>query len=141
MAEGNGAVYNKAKERFFLGEIDLVDDVLDLLLMEGYTPDIDAHEDWTDVSAQEASGTGYDAGGKTFSNKTVDFDSGTDVCTFDSTDAPTWTGLDCGTPSHAILMDNTHASDALVLYWELGRASNGGDYGVTYHGDGILTLT
>jgi len=142
MAEGDGAVYNKAKERFLTGEIDLVDDQIDLRMMEGHSPDIDAHEDWADISEDEAAGDGYDAGGKAMgSGRTVTFDSGTDVATFDDTADYTWSSLDCGTPSHLVMVDDTHGDDALILYWELGRASNGGDYTIQFNASGILTLT
>jgi len=142
MAEGDGAVYNKAKERFLAGEIDLVDHQIDLRMMEGHSPDIDAHEDWGDIDSDEAAGTGYDAGGKAMgSNRSLSIDSGTDTITFDDSADYTWTGLDCGTPSHLVMVDDEHGSDALVLYWELGRASNGGDYTIQFNASGILTLT
>jgi hypothetical protein len=140
MAEGDGAIYNKFKERLLEGEIDLVDDTVKVGLVTGHSPDIDAHEDWADVSGDEESGTGYTAGGETLGSKAVDFDSGTDTATFDGADV-TWSGLDVGTPSHAIMYSDTHASDALIAYWELTTASNGGDYTLQWNASGIITLT
>jgi hypothetical protein len=141
MAEGDGAIYNKFKERVLLGEIDLVDDTIKVGLIATGSPDIDAHEDWADISGNEESGTGYSAGGETLGSASVSFDSGTDTATFDGADV-TWTGLDVGTPAYAVMYSDTHASDALIAYWTLGTtASNGGDYTLQWNSDGIITLT
>lgn len=40
------------------------------LVTSAYTPD-PAHDEWADVSANEASGTGYDAGGETLTSVTI----------------------------------------------------------------------
>jgi hypothetical protein len=58
---------------------------------------------------------------------------------FDANDV-TWTGLDVGTPSHAILYDSTPSETCLIAYWEVTTASNGGDYTLSWHTNGILTL-
>jgi len=140
MAEGDGALYNDFKEQLLLGTIDLVDDVIKLILVTGHTPDIDIHDQYSDVSGDEESGTGYTAGGETLGSKVVTQDNTNDRADFDAADV-LWTGLDVGTPSHAIMYDDTHASDALIGYWEITTASNGGNYTVQWHADGILLLT
>jgi len=140
MAEGDGALYNDFKEQLLLGTIDLVDDVIKLILVTGHTPDIDTHDQYSDVSGDEESGTGYTAGGETLGSKVVTQDNTNDRADFDAADV-LWTGLDVGTPSHAIMYDDTHASDALIGYWEITTASNGGNYTVQWHADGILLLT
>lgn len=142
MAEGDGAIYNNFKEQLLLGELDLGNgaDTLKLILVTGHSPDIDTHAVLTDVSGDEESGTGYTAGGETLTNQAVTQDDANDRAKFDADDV-TWTGLDVGTPSHCILYDDTHASDYLIAYWELTTASNGGDYTIQWHSDGILLLT
>jgi len=142
MAEGDGAIYNNFKEQILLGELDLGNgaDTIKVILVTGHTPNIDTHAVLTDVSGDEESGTGYTAGGETLANQAVTQDDANDRADFDGDDV-TWTGLDVGTPSHAIMYDDTHASDYLIAYWEVTTASNGGDYTLQWHSDGILLLT
>lgn len=140
MAEGDGAIYNNFKEQVMEGVFNLLTDTIKVALVTGYTPDIDVHDDWADVSANEESGTGYTAGGETLGSVTVTQDDTNDRGVFDGADV-TWTGLDVGTPSHAIMYDDTHASDLLIAYWEVTTASNGGDYTLQWNASGIITLT
>jgi hypothetical protein len=140
MAEGDGAIYNNFKEQVMNGEFDLTDDTIKVGLVTGHSPDIDTHTQWSDVSGDEESGTGYSAGGETLGSKAVTQDNDNDRGKFDAGDV-TWSGLDVGTPSHAIMYDDTHASDLLIAYWELSTASNGGDYTLQWHANGIILLT
>lgn len=54
----------------------------------------------------------------------------------------TFSSLDAGAPSHGIvyLDEASDATSPLLLYVELGRASNGGDYTVTIGSNGILHI-
>jgi hypothetical protein len=140
MAEGDGAIYNNFKEQVLNGEFDLTDDTIKVGLVTGHSPDIDTHTQWSDVSGDEESGAGYSAGGETLGSKAVTQDNDNDRGKFDAADV-TWSGLDVGTPSHAIMYDDTHASDLLIAYWELSTASNGGDYTLQWHANGIILLT
>lgn len=49
----------------------LSDDIRHMLLTASYTPDLDAHDFLDDVVANEASGTGYTAGGFAIATKTL----------------------------------------------------------------------
>lgn len=140
MAEGDGVLYNNFKEQVLEGEFDLLNDTLKVILVTGHTPNIDTHTSYSDVSGDEVSGTGYTAGGATLASKTVEQDNTNDRGVFDAADV-TWTGLDAGTPSHAILYDDTHASDLLVAYWEVTTPSNGGNYTLQWNANGIVLLT
>jgi len=140
MAEGDGAIYNNFKEQVMEGEFNLLSDVIKVGLVTGHAPNIDTHTMWADVSADEEAGAGYVAGGETLAGKTVEQDNANDRGVFDATNL-TWAGLDVGTPSHAIMYDFTHASDLLIAYWELTTASNGGDYTLQWHANGIILLT
>jgi len=140
MAEGDGAIYNNFKHQVMEGEFDLLNDTIKVGLVTGHSPDIDLHTQWSDVSGNEESGSGYSAGGETLANAAVTMDTDNDRGKFDG-DNVTWTGLDVGTPSHAIMYDDTHASDLLIAYWELTTASNGGDYTLQWGANGIILLT
>ena len=142
MAEGDGSIYNNFKEQILLGELDLGNgaDTIKVILVTGHSLDIDNDTVLTDVSGDEESGSGYSAGGETLANQAVTQDDANDRADFDGDDV-TWTGLDVGTPNYAIMYDDTHASDFLIAAWEITTASNGGDYTLQWHGDGILLLT
>jgi len=49
----------------------LSDDIRLALVTSVYTPDLALHDFWNDVSANEASGTGYTAGGNALASKTL----------------------------------------------------------------------
>jgi len=143
MAEGDGYIYNNFKEQVMEGEFNLASggDALNLALASAYTPDIDAHIAFPPATLVEEAGAGYVAGGEVLAGQDVTQDDANDRGVFDATDV-TWTGLDVGTPSHAVLYDEGHASDLLICYWELGTTpSNGGDYTLQFHANGIITLT
>ena len=142
MAEGDGSIYNNFKEQILLGEIDLgnLADTIKVILVTAHSLDIDLDESYSDVSGDEESGTGYSAGGETLANQAVTQDNANDRADFDGDDV-TWTGLDVGTPNYAIMYDDTHASKWLIAAWEITTVSNGGDYTLSWHGDGILLLT
>lgn len=139
------ALYNEAKRALLAGEIDLSGDstghVIKVALVTGYTPNIDTHDGWANVSANECSGTGYSAGGATLGSKAVTEDTSNDRGKFDGADV-TWTSLQLGqTPSHAVMYDDTHASKCLIAYWDVTTVTNGGDYTISWNVLGILLLT
>ena len=144
MAEGDGTLYNNFKEQLLLGELDLgsgspADDIK-VCLVTGYSLDIDAHTGYANVSGSEVSGTGYVAGGESLTGQSVAQDDVNDRAKFDADDV-TWTGLDAGTPNYAIMYDDTHASKLLIGAFAIATASNGGDYTLQWHANGILLAT
>jgi hypothetical protein len=145
MAEGDGIIYNNAKEQLLLGNIDFVDNTLKLILVHNHIVDIDGDATYADVSADETAGAGYSAGGETLTGKAVTQDNTNNRGKFDA-DNVVWTGLNVsvhGDPNYAILyVDGASAgADYLVAAWELDTPTNGGDYTVQWHADGILLLT
>lgn len=63
MASG---VYTQAVRESFGGSLDWDTGTFKLALVtSAYTPNLDTDTDWTTISANEASGTGYTAGGNT----------------------------------------------------------------------------
>lgn len=143
MAEGDGHLYNNFKEQLLNGLFDLSDDsaasVIKCILVTGHSLNIDTHAVLTDVSGDEEVGTGYTAGGVTLANQVTAQDNANDRASFDA-DNVTWTGLDVGTPNYVILYDDSQ-SDTLIGAWEITTASNGGDYTLQWHANGIILLT
>ena len=149
MAEGDGAIYNEFKFQILNAALNLAngEDVIKMCLVTGHTPDIDAHEAYQDVKGDEetdgSSPPAYTTGGATLANQATSKDNTDDEGVFDA-DNVTWTALDVGTPSHAIMYDSSGASpplDYLMAYWELSTASNGGDYTLQFATEGIINIT
>lgn len=64
MPAGNFILYAYAMEKILDGVIDLDNDSFRMVLLtDAYTPDQNAHDAWSDMSAAEISGTGYTADG------------------------------------------------------------------------------
>ena len=139
MAEGDITLYNNVKEQFLLGTIDLSSDTMYVSLHgAGYTPDVEADVSWGDVSGTEIPVySSYVAGGLGISGSAVSQNLTTGK--WDALDV-TWASLNLsGTaPDYGIIRDNT-ASDILFGYIELGvTVTNGGDYTLQWHANGIL---
>lgn len=142
MAEGDITFYNAAKKKILDNDIDFAADTIKLALVASHTPNIDTHDFFDDVSADQVSGTGYTAGGATLGSKTVTVDTTNDQADVDAADV-TWSGLDVGTPSHAILYKDTGtpSTSPLIFYMEISTPSNGGDYTVSWNAGGLFTLS
>jgi len=142
MAEGDITFYNNYKEALMNGAApDLDTDTIKVALVTAHTPDIDAHDFFDDVSGDEVSGTGYTAGGEALGSKSVTQDNVDDEGVFDAADV-TWTGLDVGTPSHAIIYEDTGTpgTSTLIAYMEISTASNGGNYTIQWAAEGIINI-
>ena len=62
MAEGDGYIYNNFKEQVLNGEFNLGSsgDTINVILVSGHSPDIDADAGYADVSGDEyGTGSGY----------------------------------------------------------------------------------
>lgn len=135
------AIYNSFKRDIMNGSIDLDTDTIKIALVtSSYTPDIDAHEDFADIT-NEVSGTGYTAGGETLST-TVSVDDTDDEGVFDATDV-TWSTATITARGAVVYKDTGTASTSpLVCYidFEEDKTSTDGDYVVTFATEGILNL-
>jgi len=150
MAEGDGQCYQNFKADIMAGVYDLGSggDTLKVMLGNTYTPDWDVHatKALVDAAWTELSGTGYSAGGKTLAGQTVT-ESGTGSGTaikgkFDGTDLM-WTAIDAGTPNYAVMYDDTPTSpaDPLIAAWEVTTPTNGGNYTLNWHTNGIIRIS
>lgn len=67
--------------------VDWANDTIKVALVKAaYTPDQDKHDFWSDVSANEVTGTGYTEGGKELFEKTVAYDEATNTVRLDAKD-------------------------------------------------------
>jgi hypothetical protein len=64
--------YGNGRLKLWNGGIDLDSDTIKIALVtSSYTPNKDTHDFWDDIVANEASGTGYSAGGATLGSVTL----------------------------------------------------------------------
>lgn len=129
MAEGDGALYNSFKQELPKGEHNFTTQEFKVALFTAsYVPDKDTQVSYSALT-NECSGTGYTVGGKIITNVSVSLDTVTDTALIDS-DNVTWNNLGQLTPqpAWAVLYNNTHASKALVSYWEVTTLTNGGNW-------------
>ena len=136
------AVFNKFKQRIMDGTIDLdTDDIRVALFSSAYTVDIDAHENWSDISSDEISEvtTGYTAGGTPL-EVTISIDDTDDEGVFDAADA-IWTSSTI-VARGAIIYDVTATSSPLVCWIDFAadKSSSAGDFKITWASEGILNL-
>lgn len=146
MAEGDAHVVNNFKEQLLLKTIDCNSDVFKLALFNiAYST---THLDGADPAygvapwnANEASGSGYTAGGESIGTPVVAQDDANDRATWDDdgTDV-TWTALATNTILTAILYDDTTVTKWICIIWEIATNSNGGNYTLTFGTTGIMTL-
>lgn len=135
------AVYNNYKEQVFNATIDLVNDTLKVaLLTSTYTPNIDTHDNFDDLT-NEVVGTGYTAGGETVTNPSVTQDNTNDLGKFDADDV-TWTSSTITARYAVLYKDSGVASTSpLIAYIDFGadKSSSAGDFKIQWNTSGILT--
>jgi len=110
------------------GEYDLASgaDTMRLMLVTAHLFD-NTDTTYASVSADEMSGTGYTAGGEALTGQTTTKDATNSLGVLDAANV-TWSSFNAGTPSHAILYDDTHASNLLIAAWEVTTPGNTSDY-------------
>ena len=123
---------NHIKYLIATGAIDFSSDTFKIILMEeGFTFNIDTHEEYADVSASElATGNGYTQFTLDLAGVTVTEDDANDYCSVTWNDAQ-WTaaGGDIGPAAGAIICDDTVANDPIVGYIDFGGSFTQADGG------------
>lgn len=137
------AVYNEFKSKIQDGTIDLdTDDIRVALLTSAYTPDIDTHHTWGDISANEVSGSNYTAGGEQLTTVVITTDDANDLSKFDADDV-TWQTSTI-TAQYAVVYYSSGGTDTwLVSYYDFGedKISENGDFKVQWSTGGLLQLS
>ena len=134
-------VYNGFLQYVVAGVIDLSSDTIKVALCSSsYTPNVDTHDDYGDLS-NEVSGTGYTTGGAALANKTVTHNDTDNVGIFDADDLK-WTTVTLTNIKWAVLYKDAvaEADKKLIAAIDLGAAQSptGVDFQITWNADGIL---
>lgn len=127
-------------------EIDLDSDTFKLALFtSSLTIDQDTHQyfDASPYTSNQATGTGYTAGGVTVSPGSVSYDTATNRLYFDFSDA-VWNPVDLTSVRYCVLYDSTPGSNKpLVLYGDLGadQTFTGGIFTISWDASGAGYLS
>jgi len=130
-------------ERFMANLMDkLVDlgtggDAIRVALLDNSHTFTATHNTWSQVSANEVSGTGYTANGELLGSQTVT--QGT-TAKFDGADT-VWTTATFSA-YHAVLYDDTLAGDDLICSFDFGgiQTVTAGTFTIEWNASGIITL-
>lgn len=139
MASG---VYNNFKAELMNGSYNLGSggNTLKLALLNNSHSFVAENDVFSDVSANQISGTGYTAGGATLANQAVSIDDTDDEGVFDADDV-SWTTASF-TAYHGVLY-NTSVTNDLILSIDFGGAQTvtAGTFTIQWNAEGILNLT
>lgn len=134
MASG---IYNRFKANLMNKELDLEADTIKVALLDSDHAFTATHNQWSEVSTNDISGTGYTTGGTTLAGKAV-----TQAATtkWDATDV-SWTTASF-TAAHAVIYDDTTTNDDLIASIDFGgdQTVTAGTFTIQWHADGIITL-
>ncbi len=140
--------YNKGKFAVMNGSVDLLTDTIKVMLVDPDAAFNADHNFVNQISSDELSGTGYaggfnGAGRKTLASKTVTEDDGNDRAEFDAADV-TWTGINAGTASAAVLIKEvTDDTDSLLIAFLdfTDVVTNGGNLTLQWDAEGLLHIS
>ena len=141
MAEGDATVLNNFKEQLLLKTIDCDTDTFKVALYDTALNSPDGADIAYEVT-NEISGSGYSAGGATVATPVVTQDDGNDLAKWDDDGSNlTWSSLAANTILEARLYDDTTGTKWVLILWAIATNSNGANYSLNFHADGIMTLS
>lgn len=134
--------YNSYKKDVLSGNIDWENDTIKVALTtSSYTPDIDTHSFFDDIT-NEVSGTGYTTGGATLSTSAPTQDDTDNEGVADATDL-TWSSSTI-TARYAIIYKSTGTASTspLICYVDLGgdTTSASGNFTLSWNSEGIINV-
>ena len=139
MAEGDATVMNNFKEQLLLKQIDCDTDTFRVALYSVALASPDGEIAYS--ATNEIVASGYTAGGAAVSTPAVTQDDTNNLAKWDDDGTNiTWSSLATATILEARLYDDTTTPKHVCILWEIATNSNGGDYTLQFHADGILTL-
>lgn len=139
MAEGDAIVLNNFKEQLLLKQIDCDTDTFKIALYSVALASPDGGPVYT--TTNEIVASGYTAGGQSIGVPVVTQDDTNNWAKWDDDGTDVlWSALATATILEARLYDDTTATKHVCIIWEIATNSNGGDYGLQFGANGIMTL-
>jgi hypothetical protein len=141
MAEGDATVWNNFKEQLLLKTIDCDSDTFRVALYSvTQTPPDGAAPAYT--ATNEIVASGYTATGQSIGTPVVAQDDTNNRASWDDDGTNvTWTSLATATIVEACLYDDTTATKWRCISWEIATNSNGGDYTLAFHANGMALVS
>lgn len=123
--------------------VDFDTDTIKVAVLDsGHTPNVDTHEFWSDVSADEVAAQGdYTTGGVALSSKTATYDAATDRVILDAADLALTTTI---TGRYLVVYKDTgtaSTSPLLGIYDNVVDFGGGSSLSITWDATGVLRLT
>ncbi len=143
MAAATITFYNNVREDIGDGSLDLDNDTFKVaLLSSSYTPDVENHAAYSDLTNELATANGYTQDDKTL---TATWVRSTTTCTFDADDV-VWTASGGSiTARYAVIYSDT--GEELICYILLDsapadvEATDGNTFTIAFNASGIFTVT
>lgn len=148
MAAGNWLMYGAGLEGVLDGTLDLdSDSYRAVLLTSSYAPNQSTDDTWSDISANEVSGTGYTAGGLA---STITLSRSGLAVTLDTSDL-SWASSTI-TAKYAVIVHDADGNgtlagtDRLLMYVDLDSgggsiSTTNGTFAITINASGLYTVT
>ena len=113
-------IYNNAKYLIATDQLNLVNDVTNIILVSGYSPDVDNDVYLSAVGTYEISGTGYVSGGIPLTTKSLIIDSVNDRVIL-SADDPDWGPTSYLSATGAVIYKQVLYSPVIIeTNWQIG---------------------
>ena len=143
MAQGDPHVVNNFKEQLLLKTIDCNTDVFKVALYsDAYAAGQLDGADPAYSATNEIVASGYTAGGASIGTPVVAQDDTNDRASWDDDGTDVlWTSLATATIQRAILYDDTTVTKWQAIIWEITTNSNGGNYTLAFHANGIALVS
>lgn len=135
--------YNSYKKNCLDGTIDLVNDTIKLALCtSSYTPNVDTHAFFDDITNEVSPSGSYSAGGVTLGTKTTTQDDTDNEGVFDCADVSITSSTI--TARYAIVYKDTGTpgTSPLIAYIDFGenKSSSAGTFGITINAEGLINI-
>jgi hypothetical protein len=137
-------LYNSGLLKLSTGDIVYLTDTMKIALLDNtYTPDIDSHDFFDDVSAKEISGTGYTAGGATLASKTATKDNTNDRVVFDAADV-SWPSSTISSARYGVIYKSTGTASTspllAIIDFGADKSTTGDTFYIQFDSAGIFYL-
>lgn len=142
MAAGDSQVYGIFVRDLMKGDnaVDFDTATLKIALCDSsYTPDVDAHDFYNDLTNELANGDGYTTGGATLGSGAVTYDSANNRAEYDCADV-SWSFTATKAPKWAVLYKDTGdgSTSPLIAYWDCGTVSTDTTFTLTVNTEGLV---
>lgn len=136
-------IYNAFKSELMKGSFNLTSDTIKIALVSSsYSPNIDSHVFFSDVTNEVSASGSYSAGGGTLANKTVTQDNTDDEGVFDADDISFTSATITARGAVVYKSTGTASTSRLICYIDFGTdvVSTAGTFAIVFNSEGIVNI-